>query len=89
MTSTRPYLLRAIHDWMLDNGLTPQLIVDANSDRVQVPRQYVEDGRIVLNIADGAVRNLSLGNEQVECLLHINHTIFIKLVHYGKMGSFH
>lgn len=66
MTSTRPYLLRAIHEWMLDNGLTPQLIVDANSDQVQVPRQYVEDGRIVLNIADSAVRNLSLGNEQVE-----------------------
>jgi len=66
MTSTRPYLLRAIHEWMLDNGLTPQIIVDVNSDQVQVPRQYVEDGRIVLNIADGAVRHLSLGNEQVE-----------------------
>ena len=66
MTSTRPYLLRALHEWMLDNGLTPQLIVDADNDRVQVPRQYVVDGRIVLNIADSAVRNLSLGNEQVE-----------------------
>lgn len=65
MTSTRPYLLRAIHEWMLDNGLTPQLIVDANSDQVQVPRQYVEDGRIVLNIAGSAVRDLSLGNDEV------------------------
>jgi stringent starvation protein B len=66
MTSTRPYLLRAIHEWMLDNGLTPQIVVDANNDKVQVPRQFVEDGRIVLNIADSAVRHLSLGNDWVE-----------------------
>jgi stringent starvation protein B len=66
MTSTRPYLLRAIHEWMLDNGLTPQIVVDANNDKVQVPRQFVEDGRIVLNITDSAVRHLSLGNDWVE-----------------------
>ncbi len=66
VTSTRPYLLRAIYEWMADNQLTPQLVVDANNDRLQIPRQYVEDGRIVLNIAACAVRNLNLGNEAVE-----------------------
>jgi len=66
MTSTRPYLLRALHEWMLDNQLTPQLVVDAQSPEVQIPRQFVQDGRIVLNVSTSAVRNLILGNEQVE-----------------------
>jgi len=66
VTSTRPYLLRALHEWMLDNGLTPQIVVDASGDDVQVPRQFVEDGRIVLNVSPTAVRDLSLGNERVE-----------------------
>jgi len=66
MTSTRPYLLRALNEWMLDNGLTPQIVVDASADDVQVPRQFVKDGRIVLNVSPNAVRDLSLGNERVE-----------------------
>jgi stringent starvation protein B len=74
MTSTRPYLLRAMHEWMLDNGLTPQLVVDADSDEVQVPRQYVEDGRIVLNVAASAVRDLSIGNERVEFMARFSGT---------------
>ena len=65
-TSTRPYLLRALHEWMLDNQLTPQLVVDAQSPDVQVPRQFVQDGRIVLNVSTSAVRHLILGNEFVE-----------------------
>ena len=55
-----------MHEWMLDNGLTPQLVVDARSDDVEVPRQYVEDGRIVLNVSPSAVRDLCLGNDRVE-----------------------
>jgi stringent starvation protein B len=66
MTSTRPYLLRAMHEWMLDNELTPQLVVDAVGDDVAVPRQFVTDGRIVLNISPGAVRDLQLGNDLVQ-----------------------
>lgn len=66
MTSTRPYLLRALHEWMIDNALTPQIVVDAQAPDVQVPRQFVTDGRIVLNVAPGAVRHLTLGNERVE-----------------------
>jgi len=76
MTSTRPYLLRALHEWMLDNGLTPQIVVDARSDEVQVPRQFVEDGRIVLNISPGAVRQLALGNERVEFMARFSGTPF-------------
>lgn len=66
MTSTRPYLLRALHEWMLDNDLTPQLVVDAASDDVQVPRQFVDEGRIVLNVSPSAVRDLSLGNDFID-----------------------
>jgi stringent starvation protein B len=65
MTSTRPYLLRAMHEWMLDNGLTPQIVVDASGESVQVPKEFVEDGRVVLNVSPSAVRELSLGNDEV------------------------
>jgi len=68
MTSTRPYLLRAMHEWMLDNDLTPQVVVDASAGDVRVPQQYVQDGRIVLNVSPSAVRNLSLGNDSLEFL---------------------
>lgn len=76
MTSTRPYLLRALHEWMIDNSLTPQIVVDARAPDVQVPRQFVEDGRIVLNVAPGAVRHLTLGNERVEFMARFAGTPF-------------
>ncbi len=65
MTSNRPYLIRAIYDWVVDNELTPYLLVDAERDAVQVPRHYVEEGRIVLNVSPTAVRDLVLGNELI------------------------
>ncbi len=65
MTSNRPYLIRAFYQWLLDNGLTPYLLVDVADSRVEVPQQYVEDGRITLNIAPSAVRDLDLGNEYI------------------------
>ncbi len=65
MTSSRPYLIRAIYEWLIDNTLTPYLLVDASDDSVQVPRQYIQDGRIVLNITPGAVVSLELGNEYI------------------------
>lgn len=65
MTSKRPYLLRAINEWILDNGNTPHLLVDANAEGVEVPLQYVQDGKIVLNISPNAVRELEIGNELV------------------------
>ena len=66
MTSTRPYLLRAIYEWIVDNGLTPHLLVHAEHDQVMVPRQFVDNGVIVLNVSPSAVRDLHLGNEAVE-----------------------
>lgn len=66
MTSNRPYLLRALYEWITDNGLTPHLLVNAELTEVEVPRQYVHEGRIVLNISATAVQGLRLGNDQVE-----------------------
>lgn len=63
MTSSRPYLLRAMYEWIVDNGMTPHLLVDTSNDRVIIPRQYEEDGRIVLNISPTAVQSLDIGNE--------------------------
>lgn len=63
MTPSRPYLLRALYDWIVDNGLTPHVLVDASKERVVVPREYVEDGKIVFNISPSAVQNLQMGNE--------------------------
>ncbi|WP_325891569.1 ClpXP protease specificity-enhancing factor [Grimontia sp. NTOU-MAR1] len=61
----RPYLLRAFYDWLLDNDLTPHLVVDATMPYVNVPFEYVQDGQIVLNVAPRAVGNLELGNDEV------------------------
>ncbi len=63
MTSSRPYLVRAMYEWIVDNHCTPYALVDAHAPGVQVPQQYVENGQIVLNIAPGAVAGMELGNE--------------------------
>ena len=65
MTSNRPYLIRALYDWLVDNGQTPYLLVNADYSGTVVPRQFVEDGRIVLNIDPTAVKALELGNEWI------------------------
>lgn len=65
LTARRPYLLRAFYDWLLDNQLTPHLVVDINLPGVMVPLEYARDGQIVLNIAPRAVGNLELGNDEV------------------------
>jgi stringent starvation protein B len=54
-----------LYDWIVDNGCTPHLVVEAKDERVRVPTQYVKDGTIVLNIAPGAVRDLVLGNDYI------------------------
>lgn len=66
LSPLRPYLLRAHYDWLMDNELTPHLVVDATVVGTQVPQQYVKDGQIVLNIASTAVGNLELGNDWIE-----------------------
>ena len=65
MTSNRPYLLRAMYDWISDNGLTPYILVDAAAPGVQVPPGSVKDGRVVLNVAARAVAQLELGADHV------------------------
>ena len=65
LTSRVPYLIRAIRDWVVDNGLTPQLLVDAKVEGVQVPIRFVKDGRIILNIDTNAVADLYLGDDQI------------------------
>ncbi len=66
MTSLKPYLIRSIYEWITDNLLTPYLLVNAADSNAIVPRQFVEDGRIVLNIRPAAVQGLALGNDLIE-----------------------
>lgn len=65
LTPRRPYLLRAFYEWLLDNQLTPHLVVDVTLPGVKVPMEYARDGQIVLNIAPRAVGNLELANDEV------------------------
>ena len=67
LSPRRPYLLRAFYEWLLDNQLTPHLVVDVTLPGVQVPMEYARDGQIVLNIAPRAVGNLELSNDEVSC----------------------
>ena len=62
----RPYLLRAMHEWVTDSQHTPHVIIDADRPGVVVPRPFVKDGKIVLNLSHTATQNLSLGNEWIE-----------------------
>ena len=63
MNSQRPYLLRALYEWIADNGMTPHVLVNAAMPGVRVPLHAVKEGRIVLNIAERAVAKLELGND--------------------------
>ena len=65
MTSHRPYLLRALNEWIADNGMTPHLLVDATQAGVQVPASAVKEGKVVLNIAERAVVRLMIDNDAV------------------------
>jgi stringent starvation protein B len=63
MTSSRPYLLRSLNEWILDNGLTPYLVVDAGVQGVEVPTEFVTNGQIILNISPSAVNGLAIDND--------------------------
>lgn len=65
MNSSRPYLLRALYEWLVDNQCTPHLLVNANYQGVQVPSAFVSDGQIVLNVSPSAVRYLEMDNDAV------------------------
>lgn len=65
MLSSKPYLLRALHEWILDNHCTPHIVVDALLHGVVVPTEHIKDGQIVLNVSPSAVVGLSLGLEEI------------------------
>ena len=62
VTSKRPYLIRAMHEWMTDNALTPYVVVAADAEGLLVPEQYASDGKIVLNVSYAATRNFTLAD---------------------------
>lgn len=65
LTPTRPYLARAIYEWICDNNLTPYLLVDATQPNTRVPEQFIQDGQIVLNIVPHAVHQLTMSNDAI------------------------
>lgn len=66
MTPLKPYLIRSIYEWIVDNNLTPHLLVNAEYPGVSLPSEFIEDGRIVLNIRPEAIQGLMLGNEEIQ-----------------------
>lgn len=66
MNSSRPYLIRALNEWIIDNMMTPYILVNAMDEGVRVPEQFIEDGKIVLNISPSATQQLVLGNQLIE-----------------------
>ena len=65
MTPNQPYLLRAFYEWIVDNNLTPYIVVDAHYAGTQVPQEFVQDGQIVLNMSPASTGNLQLGLESI------------------------
>jgi len=65
MSSLKPYLIRAIYEWIVDNHFTPYLLVNAETEGAVVPRAFVQEGRIVLNLRPEAVQHLSMGNDSI------------------------
>ncbi|OTG72953.1 ClpXP protease specificity-enhancing factor [Acinetobacter sp. ANC 4218] len=65
LSPTRPYLARAIYEWICDNNLTPYLLVDATQPNTMVPEQFIQDGQIVLNIVPHAVHKLHMSNDAI------------------------
>ena len=69
--STKPYLVRAIHEWCSDSGLTPYISVQVNAE-TRVPAEYVKNGEIVLNIGNDATHRLTIGNERIQFTARFN-----------------
>ena len=91
MIPSRPYLLRAIYEWIIDNQFTPYIMVDAMAPDVEVPGRFVEDGKIVLNIEPQAAGRLRMGNDAIEFdarFSGIAHHIFIPVLAVKAIYSF-
>jgi len=82
MTSSRPYLLRALNEWIVDNGATPQILVDSHHPGLSVPDSVRTRKKIVLNIAPGAVRDLEIDNDYVSFVARfggVSHGVIVPL----------
>lgn len=91
MTSSRPYLIRAIYDWLLDNSLTPYLMVHACYPEVSVPQQYVKDNKIILNASPTAVSGMAMGNKAIEFKARfsgIPHHIYVPVMAVGAIYAY-
>ena len=65
MSLSRPYLIRAIYQWVVDNGLTPYIVVDCTEDFIDIPEQFIHDGQVILNISPNAVQNLEITDQSI------------------------
>jgi len=72
LTSKRPYLIRALHEWMTDNGETPLIVVDASNEGLRAPGEYVEQGKLILNVSYSATGSLLLGNDAISFSARFN-----------------
>lgn len=82
MTSSRPYLIRAMYQWIIDNGMTPHLLANASAEGCMVPDSYIQDGKIVLNIAPMAIGGLVLGDDNITFSARFNgvsETIYVPI----------
>ncbi|ANN80126.1 ClpXP protease specificity-enhancing factor [Bordetella flabilis] len=85
-SSTKPYLIRALHEWCTDNGYTPYIVVQVN-DRTMVPPAHVRDGQITLNIGNLATNKLSLGNDFIEFQARFNGVVEVVSVPVGAVSA--
>lgn len=72
MTSSKPYLVRGLNEWILDNGLTPYVLISSGSDEVLIPPSIAQDGKVVLNVSPDAVRELVIDNEAISFSARFN-----------------
>ena len=82
MNSSRPYLVRALYEWIVDNDCTPHMLVNSNYPKVQVPQGFASDGQIVLNVSPVAVRNMHMDNEAVSFegrFGGVPHTLYVPI----------
>lgn len=86
MISTKPYLVRAIYEWCVDQGFTPYVAVAVN-ERTRVPREFVRDGQIVLNIGSDATHQLAIGNDEISFQARFNGVAFAVLVPMEAVGA--
>jgi len=77
MLSNKPYILRAFYEWIVDSACTPIIVLDAHCPGCQVPKEFIEDGEVVLNISPSAVRDLKLGNERVEFRASFSGVVYV------------